>query len=115
MPRVKHLAGWKVALLASGGLALLFVVFGGFSSGYSLRSVIVLAIAGAILGLIAAPDLEPAAFRFAVLWQMFFSILGSLVVAFHLNAEPTGYVVAAAVGAVLGYFARFWTKHINVP
>jgi hypothetical protein len=112
MPRVKPIAGWKVALFASVALAILFAAFGGLSSGYSLRSVALLAVSGALLGLIAAPDLEPAAFPHAKVWQVFFAILGCLLVAFHLKATPFGYVAAVVVGGVLGYFARHWTKHI---
>ena len=115
MPRIKHIAGWKVALFASAALAVLFVVFGGFSSGYSLRSVTLLAVSGGLLGAIAAPDLEPEAFRHATLWQMSFAILGSILVAFHVKAHPIGYLVAVVIGAVLGYFARYWTKYINLP
>jgi hypothetical protein len=109
------MAGWKVVGLASIAFGVLFVVFGGFSFGYSVRSVLLLGVAGVLLGLIAAPDLEPAAFRSPILWQMFFSILGSLLVAFQVDAPPFGYAIAVVVGALLGYFARYWTKHINVP
>jgi len=113
--RNKHIAGWKVALFASAGFAILFVAFGGFSTGYTLRSVSLLALAGALLGAIAAPDLEPKAFRFPELWQMFFAILGCILIAISLKAEPIGYAIAVVVGGVLGYFARYWTKYINVP
>jgi len=115
MPRIKPTAGWKVALYTSGALAILFVIFGGFSTGYSRRSVTVLALAGALLGAIAAPDLEPAAFRHPAIWQMFFAILGSLLIAFHADAGPLGYLIAVVAGGVLGYFARYWTKYIDVP
>ena len=115
MPRIKPAAGWKVALYASGGFAILFVVFGGFSTGYSLRAVTLLAVAGGLLGAIAAPDLEPAAFRHPTMWQMFFAILSGLVIAFHAGAGPMGYLVAVVVGGLLGYFARYWTRYIDVP
>ena len=115
MPRPESIAGWKVALVASIALAILFPALGGISVGYSWRSVGLLALAGAFLGAIAAPDLEPAAFRHATLWQIFFATLGSLTVAFYFRAEPVGYLAAIAIGGTLGYFARFWTKYINVP
>ena len=115
MPRIKHLAGWKVALFASGGFAMLFVAFGVFRAGYSLRSVGLMALAGALLGAIAAPDLEPKAFRFPELWQMFFAIVGSILIAVSLKAGPIGYAIAVVVGGVLGFFARYWTKYIDVP
>ena len=115
MPRNKPIAGWKVALFASIGLAILFVAFGGFSTGYTLRSVGLLATAGALLGAIAAPDLEPKAFRFPELWQMFFAILGGILIALSLNAGPIGYAIAVVVGGILGFFAKYWTKYIDVP
>ena len=104
MPRVKHIAGWKVALFASLGFAILFVVIGGFSTGYTPRSVGLLALSGALLGAIAAPDLEPKAFRFPEIWQMFFAIVGSIFVAISLKAGPIGYGIAVVAGGVLGFF-----------
>jgi hypothetical protein len=115
MPRREHIAGWKVALFASGGLAIAFAALGGLSTGYSWTKVGLLALAGALLGAIAAPDLEPEAFRHPIAWQVFFATLSSLLVAFHLKVEPFGYFIAALLGAALGYFARYWTKHIDVP
>jgi hypothetical protein len=114
VPRIEHIAGWKVALFASAVFAMLFVVFGGFSTGYSLRSVGLLALAGALLGAIAAPDLEPKAFRFPKLWQMLFAILGSILIAFTLKVGPIGYAIAVLLGGVSGFFARYWTKYIDV-
>jgi hypothetical protein len=115
MPRARNIAGGKVALVASGVLAVLFVVFGGWSFGFSWRSVALLAVAGGLFGAIAAPDLEPAAFRHATLWQMFFAILGGLLIAFFVKAQPVGYAIAVLLGATLGFFARYWTKYIDVP
>ena len=115
MPRREHIAGWKVALFASAGLAIVFAALGGLSTGYTWTKVGMLALAGALLGAIAAPDLEPAAFRHPIAWQIFFATLSSLLVAFQLNLEPFGYFIAALVGVTLGYFARYWTKYIDVP
>jgi hypothetical protein len=115
MPRAKPIAGWKVALFTSFALAVLFAAFGGISTGYTWRSMGFLALAGAVLGAIAAPDLEPTAFKNTTVWQMFFAILGCLLLAFHLKAEPVGYFIAVLVGATLGFYARHWTKYINLP
>jgi hypothetical protein len=115
VPRRERIAGWKVAAFASVAVAILFVVLGGISTGYSLRNVALLALAGGLLGAIAAPDLAPKAFRFPTCWQMSFAILGSVLFAFQVKATPVGYLIAVLVGAILGYFARFWTKFIDVP
>jgi len=115
VPRSKPAAGWKVALIASVGLAAAFVIFGGLNNGFSRRTVITLALAGALLGAIAAPDFQPESFRRPRLWQIFFAILGCGLVAFHFEAGPMGYALSVLIGVVLGYFARFWTKYIDVP
>ena len=36
---MKPAAGWNVAVFGSVGFAIVFVVFGGVSTGYALRSV----------------------------------------------------------------------------
>jgi hypothetical protein len=74
-----------------------------------------LALAGALLGAIAAPDLEPKAFRYPELWQMFFSILGCVLVAANSRAGPIGYLIAVSVGGAIGFCAKYWTKYIDVP
>jgi len=96
-------------------MALVFVVFGGINNGFSKRTIITLALAGALLGAIGAPDFQRESFRYPVAWQMAFAILGSVLVAFHFEAGPLGYLAAVAAGGLLGYFARHWTKYIDVP
>jgi hypothetical protein len=115
VPRSKPAAGWKVALIASAALAAAFVIFGGLNNGFSKRTIITLALAGALLGAIAVPDFQPESFRHPALWQVSFAILGCSLVAFHFDAGPMGYAMAVVIGAVLGYCARFWTKYIDVP
>jgi len=87
--RSKPIAGWKSALIASAGLAVVLVIFGGLNNGFSKRSIITLAVAGALLGCV--------------------------LVAFHFEAGPLGYFFAVAAGGALGYFARYWTSYIDVP
>ena len=115
LPRIKHIAGWKVAAFASVAFAVAFVIFGGFSMGYTLRNVALLATAGALLGAIAAPDLEPKSFLYPELWQVFFAILSSILVPVSRDAGPIGYLIAIVIGAVLGFYARYWTKYIDPP
>ena len=81
MARSKPTAGWKAALIASAGLAVVFVIFGGINNGFSKRTIMTLALAGALLGAIGAPDFQPDSFRYPVLWQTAFAILGCVLVA----------------------------------
>ena len=107
--------GIKAAVFLSVFLALLFVIVGGFSLGYSASNVLFLGGAGAIFGMIGAPELEPEAFRYPRAWQILFAVLGCTLFAFSLNAQAEGIAVAVVVGVVLGYSAPYWVKHIDAP
>jgi hypothetical protein len=95
--------------------AILVVVLGGITNGYTLGNAICLAIAGAFYGAVAAPELEPKVFRYPILWQMAFCILGCLTLAFFFESGAEGYMLAVAAGVVLGYLAPYWVKHMQVP
>jgi hypothetical protein len=94
-------------------LAIVLVIFRGWESGYSPKSVGFLAIAGILLGAIAAPEIEPRAFRYPALWQVLFAVIGCALVAFVWDAPAEGYLLAIVGGGVLGYAAPMWIKHIN--
>jgi hypothetical protein len=114
MPRTRS-SGIKLAAAVSAALALAFVVFGGLANGYTLNNIAWLAVSGAIFGAIGAPSIEPEAFRYPTLWQMFFSVLGCVLIAAYLQAGVGGFALAVAVGLVLGYLAPYWVNHIQVP
>jgi len=61
------------------------------------------------------PEIEPKMFRFPRLWQSFFSVLGCVLVAVHLQVGALGYSIAVVAGLILGYLAPFWIAHIQVP
>lgn len=105
----------QLATSVAVALATVFVVFGGFAHGFTMRNVAWLAISGAIFGAIGAPWLEPKAFRYPTLWQIFFSVFGCLLLAGYLQSSAEGYALAAGVGIILGYLAPYWVKHVQVP
>lgn len=113
------MADWKrftiVVSLLTFGFAVVFILFGGLTSGYSLRSVLCLGSAGFFVGAIGAPEIKPKLFRFPTLWQICFSVLGCIFIAAHLEAGALGYSLAAVAGLILGYSAPFWIAHIQVP
>lgn len=113
------MAGWKhfaiLVSLLTFGFANIFILFGGLVYGYALRNVLFLGSAGFFLGAIGAPEIEPKLFRFPRLWQIFFSMLGCVLVAVHLQAGALGYSIAVVVGLALGYLAPFWVGHVHLP
>ena len=112
---VMNKRGLIAAAFLSGFFALMFVIFGGFTLGFSTVNLLFLGGAGAILGMIGAPELEPGAFRYPTLWQMLFAVFGCTLLAVVLDAPPEGYVFAVVIGVVLGYLAPYWIKHIQAP
>lgn len=107
--------GLKVAVAVSLAGAALFAVFGGLGFGYTLQNVTLLGLAGGLFGSVAAPEIEPKAFRHPVLWQVASCVLGFLVCAAILEAGAEGFALAALLGAMAGYWAPSWIKYIQVP
>jgi len=110
-----NISGLTLAIVVAVVLALVFVIFGGLAHGYSLRNIAFLASVGAVFGAIGAPYIEPKAFRYPTLWQMFFSVLGCALLAMYLQAGAEGYALAIVAGVILGYLAPFWVKHFQGP
>ena len=112
---MKRMSGWAVAALCAVGFAILFVALGGISHGYSPRSVAFLAVSGFLLGAIAAPELEPKAFRHPAVWQVFFGALGGVVLCAAMSLSAEANVAGAIIGGLLGFLAPYWVKHLQVP
>lgn len=107
--------GLVAAVLLSAFFAFVFAIFGGFHAGFSVPNLAFFGAAGAILGMIGAPELEPKAFRYPTLWQLMFAVLGCVLFAVNLNATFEGYVLAILGGVIIGYLAPYWIKHIQAP
>lgn len=107
--------GWVLSASVSLILAVIFVVFGGLSHGYSIESISFLALMGILLGAIAAPEIEPKAFRYPALWQACFGAFGGSVFSIFVWQSLEAAAVGALAGCLLGYLAPYWAKHINVP
>lgn len=105
----------RIALLAPTVCAVVFAMFGALSHGITLRNIAGFAAAGAILGAVAAPCIEPSAFRHPVIWQVSCAVSGCLLAAVALDAGPEGYALAVIAGVILGYTAPYWIKHIQAP
>ncbi len=74
-----------------------------------------LVLAGGFVGLIAAPEFEPKAFRRAWVYQLLSgSIAGGLLgMSFVKSFEAAA--IGAIVGGVLGVLAPYWVKEMPVP
>ncbi len=113
------MADWKrftiVVSLLTLWFAASFILFGGLTFGYSLRSVLFLGAAGFFAGAIGAPEVEPRLFRFPRLWQICFAVFGCVLVAMYLQVGALGYFIAGVAGLILGSLAPLWIPHVQVP
>ena len=105
----------RITCLVSAGLAAVFAIAGGLAHGFAPRELGLFALAGAVLGAVGAPTVDPQAFRHPARWEVSSGILGAVLLAAALGASLEGFLLAGAFGLVLGYLAPYWIKHIQVP
>lgn len=108
-------SGFKAIAVPAVVCAAVFVLLGGWLDGYALPSVIFLALTGLLLGAMAAPLIEPKAFRYPTLWQVCCATAAGVLFATLLGADADGYLLAIGLGGVLGYLAPVWIKHVTGP
>jgi hypothetical protein len=105
----------KVSAICSIGFALLFAAFSlVFYLGDWPRFVFVFC-TGLFVGLVAAPEFEPSAFKMAWLFQLGSGVAAGTLVALAYQADAETIGVAALLGGVLGWSAPFWAKHVQIP
>ena len=105
----------KIALVCSLGLASLFGLFSLiFYFGNWSRLAFVSSL-GLFIGLVAAPEFEPKAFKSAWVLQLASGLALGLVAGFGLKMDPSNMVASVAIGGFLGFTASFWVKHVPVP
>ena len=107
--------GWRLVTGFALAMGLVFLVLGGITRGFSLRLSMFHFGLGIFLGAIGAPELEPKLFRSPVLWQVSFAVVGCVMFAASVSAPLEGYALAISVGAILGYLAPYWIRHVQGP
>ena len=105
----------QIALICSLGLASLFGLFSlTFYFGNWSRLAFVSSL-GIFIGLVAAPEFEPKAFKSAWVFQLCSGSVSGLLVGFTLDMDPTNMAASVAIGALFGGTASFWVKHVPIP
>ncbi|ALM86598.1 hypothetical protein [Bordetella sp. N] len=105
----------KISLCCGLGGALLFGVMAVVFSGGDLFWALAAAVIGLLLGLLAAPEFEPKAFRHAALYQCLCGALAGGLIGGWLTASAQTGLMAAAIGALLGWLAPRWLHHVQGP
>lgn len=113
---MKRFESWGVVALTGGFFASVFVLIGGIGGGrHSSHTVLFHAAAGLFIGAIAAPELQPKAFRFPAIWQASFGGVAGVTLAASMETSLEALVAGAMIGALLGFLAPYWNNHIDVP
>lgn len=75
----------------------------------------VIFIFGLFIGMIAAPEFEPKAFKQAWVFQTLGGMLFGITLGIVLNLDVSSIIIISFVCAFLGFTASFWLKHIPIP
>ena len=105
----------KTAALSGIGFAALFAVFSLLFYFGDWPRLALVTCAGLFVGLVAAPELEPKAFRHAWLLQLLSGLMAGALLGWGLGLGIEAVILATVVGGLLGWSAPWWVKHVQVP
>ncbi|WP_144640511.1 hypothetical protein [Bordetella genomosp. 13] len=105
----------KISLLCALGGAVLFGVIGLLTGGGKMVPGVAAAVLGLLLGLIAAPEFEPRAFRRAALYQTACGAIAGGLLGGWLSGSLAAAGMTAVIGGLLGWLAPLWIRHVQGP
>ena len=106
---------FKITLYSSIAFGLIFSFFSLiFYFGDWIRFIVVF-VFGLFIGMIAAPEFEPKAFKQAWIFQTLGGMLFGATLGIVLSLEINAIVTISFICAFLGFTASYWLKHIPIP
>ena len=105
----------KAVFISSFSISLLFTFFSLIFYFGDWTRIITSSIFGFFIGLIAAPEFEPEAFKNSELFQLICGFFAGLVFGFFFNFGITGMFIGGIVGGLIGFSTSFWIDHISIP
>ncbi len=106
---------FKITLYSSLAFALVFSLFSLLFYFGNWNRLAIVFVLGLFIGVIAAPEFKPKAFKQAWVFQVLASISFGVVLGIVLELELSSVVVLTFVSAFLGLSASYWIKHIQIP
>lgn len=70
---------------------------------------------GIFVGFVAAPSIEPKAFRNAWAYELGGGCLAGATMGFVLGTGAEVVGIGALLGGFIGYLAPYWVKHVQIP
>ncbi|GAB5478651.1 MAG: hypothetical protein Marn2KO_21180 [Marinobacter nauticus] len=103
-------------------ISISVLFFAGFASILSLifffgewSRLLAVAVAGVFLGLLAAPSIEPKAFKHAWAYEILSGAVAGALIGLIFIGSGESVVMGAMIGGILGYTAPYWIKHAQIP
>ena len=109
-----NLKAIKISLISSFGFAAVFAVFSLLFYFGDWERLSIVAFFGFFIGLIGAPEIEPKAFKYPRIVQLFSGMLAGAVVGYFFQLGSEYVIVAVLIGGLLGWLAPFWVSHAPI-
>ena len=105
----------KVSLICCLGFAITFSLFSLLFYFGDWTRFLVVTLFGFFIGLIAAPEIEPKAFKMAWLVQLVNGLFAGGIIGWFFQLTPENITVTIIIGGFLGWLAAYWIKHVSIP
>lgn len=102
---------WK-AVAVCGGIGVVAAIALAQLTPPHGRNLPLFALAGLVLGAVAAPELDPKLFPASARWQAALGAAGGGLLALAAGAAAGVVFSAVMTGAILGALARYWIRFI---
>lgn len=105
----------KIISISALSCAALFTAFSlVFYFGDWVRLLLVAAL-GIFVGLLAAPSIEPKAFKHAWAYELSAGAMAGALAGFIVVGSGEAAGAGALIGGVLGFMAPYWIRYVTVP
>jgi hypothetical protein len=105
----------KVSLLCSLSLATLFGLMSLVLYFGEWGRLVLVTLFGVFIGLVAAPELEPKAFKKAWVLQLGSAVIVGLLVGLIFDLNNENIVAAILIAGFIGWAAPYWIKYVPIP
>ena len=105
----------RISLISSFGFALLFGLPSLLFYFGDWKRILIVTLFGVFTGFVAAPEIEPKAFKTAWLVQLIGGLFSGGIIGWLFLSSPDKIGVSIVCGGIVGWLAPFWVKHVQIP
>ncbi len=105
----------KISFISSLIFSVLFSTFSLIFYFGDWSRLIVVAIFGVFIGLLAAPEIDRKAFDNPLLFQVFSAAMAGAIIGYYFSTNIEIIVSSCIIGGFIGWLAPYWLKHVQIP